>query len=197
MSRRFLVPETLQTSAMDCGPAALKALLAGLEVPVNYERLREECRTGADGTSIDALEDLCVGLGLEAFQEMAPVSDAIDVLERKCPCILVVKGGGGAPHFIVVWRTLGRFVQIMDPARGRQWVPRRASPVSSTSTPRGSTIRPSASGSARRSGRRSSNGGSVASVRPRASRRRRCPRASSGQSTRRRVWCHVWSRLAP
>lgn len=118
----FFVPETLQTSAMDCGPAALKALLAGLDVPVNYERLRDACRTGADGTSIDALEDLCAGLGLEAFQEMAPIADAIDVLEQRCPCIVVVKGPGGAPHFVVVWRILGGFVQIMDPARGRQWM---------------------------------------------------------------------------
>lgn len=122
MSRSFFVPETLQTSAMDCGPAALKSLLGGLGVAVNYERLREACRTGADGTSIDAIEDLCVGLGLEAFQEMAPVADALAVLEARCPCIVVVKGSGGAPHFIVVWRVLGSMVQIMDPGRGRQWI---------------------------------------------------------------------------
>ncbi len=122
--RRFLVPETLQTSAMDCGPAALKSLLAGLDIPVHYERLRDACRTGADGTSIDALEDLCVGLGLEAFQEMAPIADAVDVLAERCPCIVVVQGPGGAPHFVVVWRVFGGLVQIMDPARGRQWIPK-------------------------------------------------------------------------
>ena len=39
-SRRWLVPEVIQTSAMDCGPASLKALLEGHHVPVSYGRLR-------------------------------------------------------------------------------------------------------------------------------------------------------------
>lgn len=120
--RQFFVPETLQTSAMDCGPAALKSLLAGLDVPVDYQRLRDACQTGADGTSIDALEDLCASLGLEAFQEMAPAADAAAVFIERCPCIVVVKGPAGAPHFVVLWRVVGSFVQIMDPARGRRWL---------------------------------------------------------------------------
>ena len=53
---RLLVPEVLQTSAMDCGPAALKALLDGFGLPVSYGRLREICQTDVDGTSIDTLE---------------------------------------------------------------------------------------------------------------------------------------------
>ena len=28
-ARRYLIPETIQTSATDCGPAALKSLFAG------------------------------------------------------------------------------------------------------------------------------------------------------------------------
>ena len=36
--RRLLVPEVVQTSAMDCGPAALKCLLDGFGVPVSYGR---------------------------------------------------------------------------------------------------------------------------------------------------------------
>ena len=51
--RRFRVPEVVQTSAMDCGPASLKALLEGFGVPASYGRLREACFTGVDGTSID------------------------------------------------------------------------------------------------------------------------------------------------
>lgn len=124
--RRLFVPEILQTSGMDCGPASLKALLAGLGVPVNYERLRDACRTGADGTSIDALEDLCDALGLEAFQEMAPIADAFSILTHRAPCIVVVKGAGGAPHFVVVWRVLAGLVQIMDPAEGRRWLTKTA-----------------------------------------------------------------------
>lgn len=118
----FIVPEVLQTSAMDCGPAALKSLLTGLGLSVNYQRLRDACRTGADGTSIDALEDICTALGLDATQELAPIAEAIEVLKVSAPAVVVVKGPGGSPHFIVVWKIVGPFVQVMDPARGRRWL---------------------------------------------------------------------------
>ena len=38
--RRLFAPEVVQTSAMDCGPAALKCLLEGFGIPVSYGRLR-------------------------------------------------------------------------------------------------------------------------------------------------------------
>ena len=56
--RRWLVPEVVQTSAMDCGPAALAALGAGFGLSASYGRLREACQTGIDGTSIDTMEDV-------------------------------------------------------------------------------------------------------------------------------------------
>ena len=40
MRRRFLVPEVIQTSAMDCGPAALKALFGGFGVYLSYDNAR-------------------------------------------------------------------------------------------------------------------------------------------------------------
>ena len=54
--RRWWAPEVVQTSSMDCGPAALKCLLEGHHIPVGYGRLREACQTDVDGTSIDTLE---------------------------------------------------------------------------------------------------------------------------------------------
>ncbi len=119
---RFFVPEVLQSSEMDCGPAALKAVLNGFGLGVNYERLREACNTGADGTSIDTLEEIADGLGLDASQQMVALDDAIDVLERSTPCLAVVQSVSGAPHFVVVWRVAFGFVQLMDPARGRVFV---------------------------------------------------------------------------
>ena len=38
MSRRRLVPEVVQTSAMDCGPAVLKCLLEGFGIAVSWVR---------------------------------------------------------------------------------------------------------------------------------------------------------------
>src|SRR4051812_18513804 len=67
-SRRFVVPEVIQTSKSDCGPAALKAMLEGFGVRAGYARLREVCRTDVDGTSVDRLEQVANELGLDAEQ---------------------------------------------------------------------------------------------------------------------------------
>lgn len=117
--QRWFVPEVVQTSAMDCGPAALVCLLAGFGISVSYGRLREACQTDVDGTSIDTLHDIAVTLGLEAEQLMVPLDHLLlpDVL----PAIVVVRSPGGATHFLVAWRRHGPWVQLMDPATGRRW----------------------------------------------------------------------------
>ena len=71
-ARRLLAPEIVQTSAMDCGPAALKCMLEGFGTSVSYGRLREACQTDVDGTSIDTLEDVAWQLGLDTAQVMMP-----------------------------------------------------------------------------------------------------------------------------
>ena len=124
--RAFLAPEVIQTSAMDCGPAALKCLLAGFGVSVSYGRLREACQTSVDGTSIDTLESLAQTLGLEAEQVMLPVDHLLLAEADALPAIVVVRLPSGLTHFVVVWRVHGPWVQVMDPARGRRWVRRAA-----------------------------------------------------------------------
>src|SRR5580692_12225065 len=121
-ARRFFAPEVIQTSAMDCGPAALKCLLDGFGVGVSYGRLREACQTAVDGTSIDTLETLAVSLGLDAEQVMMPVDHLLLPEADALPAIVVTPLPSGLVHFVVVWRVHGAFVQIMDPARGRRWV---------------------------------------------------------------------------
>ncbi len=118
--RRFLVPEVVQTSAMDCGPASLKALLDGFGVHASYGRLREACFTGVDGTSIDQVEEAAVALGLDAEQIMLPV-DHLFLEEAALPALIVMRQASGATHFIVAWRCVGGWVQVMDPGVGRQW----------------------------------------------------------------------------
>ena len=120
-TRKWLAPEVVQTSAMDCGPAALKCLLNGHGLNASYGRLREACQTDIDGTSIDTLEDLANDSGLDAEQILIPpdhvVASAADVL----PAIAVVRQPGGLLHFIVAWRRHGPVVQVMDPGTGRRW----------------------------------------------------------------------------
>ncbi|MFY0528125.1 cysteine peptidase family C39 domain-containing protein [Archangium gephyra] len=119
---RLFIPEVIQTSAMDCGPAALKSLLGGFGVPVSYGRLRESCQTDVDGTSIDTLEELAVTLGLDAEQSMLPRDQLLLEETQALPALVVVSLGNGNLHFVVLWKRWGHLVQVMDPALGRRWV---------------------------------------------------------------------------
>jgi ATP-binding cassette subfamily B protein len=119
--RRFLVPEVVQTSAMDCGPASLKCLLEGFGKKASYGRLREVCQTDVDGTSIDTIEETAVQLGLDAEQIMLPVNHLLLPEAQALPAIVVVRLPDGNTHFVVAWSCHGGFVQVMDPATGRRW----------------------------------------------------------------------------
>ncbi|NOT32856.1 MAG: ATP-binding cassette domain-containing protein [Candidatus Eisenbacteria bacterium] len=120
--RSALAVEVVQTSAMDCGPAALQCLLAGHGLRSSYHRLREQCHTGVDGTSIDALEVIAVQMGLDAEQVMVPTDHLLLRSSRCLPALAVTRLHGGATHFVVVWSAFGDWVQVMDPAIGRLWI---------------------------------------------------------------------------
>jgi ABC-type bacteriocin/lantibiotic exporter with double-glycine peptidase domain len=125
MKRRYLIPEVVQTSAMDCGPAALKALFAGFGRYLSYGRLREACQTDVDGTSIDTLESIAQQLGLSASQSVLP-TDMLLLKSSAClPAVAVVSLPDGCAHLVVVWRVHGPWLQVMDPGSGRVWLPRR------------------------------------------------------------------------
>ncbi len=125
--RRWIVPEVIQSSAMDCGPASLKALLEGFGTRVSYGRLREACQTDVDGTSIDSLEEVAKQLGLDAEQIMIPLDHLLVPSAAALPAIVVVRLPNGNTHFVVVWGHIGGasgrsgWVQIMDPGTGRVW----------------------------------------------------------------------------
>ena len=119
---RLLIPEVVQTSNMDCGPAALKSLLGGFGIHAHYGRLREACQTDVDGSSIDTLEVVANELGLEAEQIMLPADHVLLDEARAMPAIAVVLQPNGLTHFVIIWRRHGSFVQVMDPAVGRRWI---------------------------------------------------------------------------
>lgn len=116
---RLLLPKVIQTSEMDCGPACLKALLAGFEIPINYNRLREACQTDIDGTSLDVLEDVALMLGLDAAQYVIPADHLLMAESQALPGIVVTQLPNGLTHFVVAWRRHGPFLQVMDPGSGR------------------------------------------------------------------------------
>jgi len=120
--RRLLAPEVVQTSAMDCGPAALKCLLDGLGRPISYGRLREACQTSVDGTSIDTIEMVARDLGLQAEQVLVPADFICQGGPGTLPALVVVRHAENFTHFVVVWSRHGQWLQVMDPAVGRRWV---------------------------------------------------------------------------
>jgi ABC-type bacteriocin/lantibiotic exporter with double-glycine peptidase domain len=122
--KKWLIPEVLQTSLMDCGPAALKALLEGFGLEVDYDALRARCATDVDGTSLSALCRLGGELGLESYEMLVP-RDNFSLPEARClPAIAVTRAASGELHFIVVWNRLGPFLQVFDPGSGRRWLRR-------------------------------------------------------------------------
>ncbi|MFO1151082.1 MAG: ATP-binding cassette domain-containing protein [Alsobacter sp.] len=120
-TRALLAPEVVQTSSMDCGPAVLKCLLEGFGIQTSYSRLREACQTSVDGTSVDSLEQVAGLLGLQA-EQMVLAADVLLEPAFNLPAILVSRLPDGATHFVVVWRHVGSWLQVMDPAVGRRWV---------------------------------------------------------------------------
>lgn len=121
MRRCWFVPEVVQTSVMDCGPAALTCLLEGFNISASYGRLREACQTSVDGTSIDVIEVVARRLGLDAEQVMLPPDHLWIPAAKALPALVVVKQPNGLLHFVIVWRRHGRWLQIMDPGVGRRW----------------------------------------------------------------------------
>lgn len=121
-----IVPEVIQTSMMDCGPASLMALMQGFGVPVSFGRLREACQTTVDGTSITTMDEVANLLGLDTEEIMVPADFLLVPESCALPAIAVVLNEIGASHFIVVWSVVGPWVQVMDPAHGRRWISRQA-----------------------------------------------------------------------
>ena len=119
--RRTIIPEVIQISATDCGPASLKSVFAGMGVELNYRVLREVCQTDVDGTSIVTLEEVANQLGLDAEEVMLPIDHVVIPEAKALPAIIVTLSAGGRPHFVVLWKRVGPFVQVMDPAAGRHW----------------------------------------------------------------------------
>src|ERR1051325_10722589 len=119
--RHRIVPEVVQISATDCGPASLKSVFAGMGLELNYRVLREACQTDVDGTSIVTLEELSNQLGLDAEEVMLPLDHVFLPEARALPSIIVTLSAGGRQHFVVLWQRIGPFVQVMDPLVGRRW----------------------------------------------------------------------------
>jgi hypothetical protein len=108
--------------ATDCGPAALRSLLAGFDIHLALDDLRRLCQVGVEGSSIDVLETLARRCGLDAEQILVPTDHILLPAARCLPALAVTRLDSGAAHFVVLWRRWGPLVELMDPAAGRRWL---------------------------------------------------------------------------
>ena len=119
--RRKVIPEVIQTSGTDCGPACMKSALEGMGLTLNYRALREACQTDVSGSSIDTMEEVAQQIGVDAEQIMLPMDHVFLGEARALPAIIVTLTPGGRTHYVVLWSRFGPFIQVMDPANGRHW----------------------------------------------------------------------------
>lgn len=119
---KYFAEEVIQTSSMDCGPACLASVARGFGISVDYSRVRQMCRTEVDGTSIEALEEVASSLGFAAEQVMVPFDHLFSPAVEAFPSIAVSRLPNNSTHFVVLWKKIGRWVQVMDPAYGRAWL---------------------------------------------------------------------------
>jgi ABC-type transport system involved in cytochrome bd biosynthesis fused ATPase/permease subunit len=105
---------------MDCGPAALAALLGVFGIDADLGALREVCATDVDGTSIDVLEEVAVGLGVDAQQVVVPWEQLRAAPELYLPALMLTRTPGGLAHVVCAWRHRRGRVDLVDPAVGRR-----------------------------------------------------------------------------
>lgn len=117
----YLIPETLRIGPMDSGPAAMKSLLAGFGINLNYDALRQECQTDFDSANMDDMERLAQKFDFQTDQAFLP-RDMIDFGKLNTqPMLVTLNSYDGSQRLAVFWKSWMGRIQVMDPATGRRW----------------------------------------------------------------------------
>ncbi|MBF0120228.1 MAG: ATP-binding cassette domain-containing protein [Desulfobacterales bacterium] len=123
--RKFLVPQAIQMSDMDCGPKILQALLKGFGIPVNSELLLESFKKDTAIDFIDNIKRAVDEFGLESKKCILPIDHIFMHELQLLPAIVMTLLPNGFTHFVLIWRIHGSFVQVMDPRKGRYWITKK------------------------------------------------------------------------
>lgn len=111
--------ETAHVSAL----AVLKSALEGYDLYLDDPDLWQQ--TGFAGDEL-LFEDLAAALprcGLSAVTRWGPIDLLMTPsLSVKLPLIVQAKVQDGEPYFILVWKKVGSFWQVIDPKVGRRWL---------------------------------------------------------------------------
>ncbi len=122
MKRSWLAKEVIQTSEGDCEVAVLKCALDSYGVDNNYEYLRDACKTDIKGATIDRMEEVLTEIGFDCQQAVVPTTHITLKDHDLLPAITQVISNQNVAHFVMIWRQVGPWLQILDPAQGRYWI---------------------------------------------------------------------------
>lgn len=116
---RFLVPEVTATGEMDAGVSVLDAVLRGYGHPVPHEQLRELSESIGDLNSLETLKLSAQRYGLDAQQILLP-ADHLFIAEA-FPALVIARSSTNV-QFLVLWRRVLNWIQVLDLHLGRRWL---------------------------------------------------------------------------
>ena len=118
-----------QTDSYDCGAACLACVAAWWGIRLPLSRFRRECGCSRDGISLRGLTDGAAATGLCANALKAEGIDLKDTAAKatrlrmlssvQAPVIAHTVSREGLLHYVVIFRTGKKRLQVMDPAKDR------------------------------------------------------------------------------
>ena len=120
--RRSRVPVIRQYAETDCGPTCLLSVLRHWGGDASVAEVRSEIGTDLRGSSLFQLARAANALG---FNARGATGDCDELSRVTLPVIAHLVQEGGMLHYVVVERMTADRVWIMNPAVGRQVLPRR------------------------------------------------------------------------
>ena len=108
-----------QLDAMDCGPTCLRMIAEHYGRRYTLQQLRQLSHIDREGVSMRGIIVAAESIGMRALPVKLPFeknsAEAVSFFDAPCPAIL----HWNQNHFVVVFKTSGKFIWIADPARGK------------------------------------------------------------------------------
>lgn len=114
MSKKIIIVR--QSDLKDCGPCCLESIISYYGGNVSIEKIREDCYTGLQGTSVFHLIKASENYGFDA---VAKKYNDSNVHKMILPAIVHVHLKNGVDHYMCLYEIKGDNFIIMDPASGK------------------------------------------------------------------------------